>query len=198
MNKILPLHLENYPASLYIHDMRDILFKYLNKNYTVKDGELFDILNNIPIKPYKLLKEFELVFGINEPKELIKKWVSQYDVDIDWSNVWDIQFPYVRNVEPTLLGYDVVGIDPITPDSSSRFRLDDVEGPDTCEQVLRNWARIIAEHARMESLVIEYEDIKVDFNGDGINVSITPVRGVENIEVDYIIKPNSELEDEKL
>ena len=172
ISSIKLLNSKEYPASLYNHNVRDILFKYLDKNFTSKDDSLFDILNNKLIQPWELVRLVVNMFGINDPRVIVEKWVNKIGLefcDNDWNNnIWDIEFPYVRNVEPRLLSLDVIaGVDPSSDDPDIQIFMTD--HPNTPEELIRNWAILVAEKCSDENLMLDVGLMDIKFSDHGVN-----------------------------
>jgi hypothetical protein len=116
--------------------MKKLLYKYLNAFYVLgKNGRgnyvIFKKENDvIKYDDEKLIKELVEIFGYSytRSKWAINSWAKTIIPHVDLSNYWStrysIGFPIVTSVSASLIGGDLISIEPMSAPTGNLFYLD--------------------------------------------------------------------------
>jgi hypothetical protein len=116
--------------------MKKLFYKYLNAFYVLgKNGRgnyvIFKKENDvIKYDDEKLIKELVEIFGYSytRSKWAINSWAKTIIPHVDLSNYWSsrhsIDFPIARSISSSLIGGDLISIEPMSAPTGNLFYLD--------------------------------------------------------------------------
>ena len=174
---------------LYICNMRDILFKYLDRNYYINDyGDIIrDNGLHEYIHPYYFHNELEDIFGIKSIKKYLKEWIKlSGNLDELSDNYWEPPFPIGITMTAGTFATEIVSLQPMSPPNHDTW--------------LQDWLDLYAKHSEGQQYIggvdVGYSgdsytisEIRHEIDGDTVivDVDLEKTRGIETIELDFTI-----------
>jgi len=171
---------------LYICNMRDILFKYLDKNYYINEnGEIVRFNNSHDIiLPHIFLTELKSIFGINSIQQYLDEWLNLIsEIKID-ANYWDNPYPFILS---NTIANELVSIQPMSPPSGNIWLQ---EWLDICTQQAEGKSYMCGVDVAFNGDSFTVSEVRHEISGDTlvVNVDLEQNRGISEIELDFKIQ----------